>query len=58
MALEIRPIPILEGDAAERFIKQAEENARNPKKSQLHLLTAEQFESIKLKRKIHNLHES
>ncbi|MCF0204642.1 MAG: hypothetical protein HUK12_05020 [Muribaculaceae bacterium] len=51
MALEIRSIPVLEGAAAERFIREAEENARNPKKSNLQFLTREQFDSIQLKRK-------
>ena len=32
MALEIRSIPVLEGAAAERFIREAEENARSPKR--------------------------
>lgn len=53
MALEIRSIPVLEGAAAERFVREADENALHPQRSQLHLLTREQFESIKLKRKVY-----
>jgi len=32
MATPIRPIPILTGEAAERFVRLAEEAERNPKK--------------------------
>ena len=46
MALEIRSIPVLEGAAAERFIREAEENARNPKKSKPRFLTLSDFEQI------------
>lgn len=31
MALEIRSIPVLTGETAERFVREAEENERNPK---------------------------
>ena len=40
MALEIRSIPVLYGEAAERFVREAEENARNPKKSEPKYLTS------------------
>lgn len=30
MALEIRSIPVLTGETAERFVREAEENERNP----------------------------
>ena len=46
IALEIRSIPVLEGAAAERFIREAEENARNPKKSGPRILTLADFEQI------------
>lgn len=45
MALEIRSIPVLYGDAAERFVREAEENARNPKKAKRRF-TAEQLEQM------------
>lgn len=32
MALEIRSIPVLTGETAERFVREAEENALHPKK--------------------------
>ena len=51
MALEIRSIPVLEGEAAERFVREAEANERNPKQTALRFLTREQFERIQLKRK-------
>ena len=35
MALEIRSIPVLTGETAERFVREAEENERNPHRSQL-----------------------
>ncbi|MCF0218887.1 MAG: hypothetical protein HUK14_03820 [Muribaculaceae bacterium] len=46
MALEIRSIPVLDGAAAERFVREAEENARNPKKSRPRFLSLEDFEQI------------
>ena len=46
MATEIRSIPVLEGAAAERFVREAEENARNPKKTGPKFLTLEDFEQI------------
>ena len=46
MATEIRSIPVLEGAAAERFVREAEENARNPKKTGPKFLTLEDFEAI------------
>ena len=46
MALEIRSIPVLYGEAAERFVREAEENARNPKKSEPKYLTLADFEAI------------
>lgn len=45
MALEIRSIPVLEGEAAERFVREAEENARNPKKVKRRF-TSEQLERM------------
>ena len=35
MALEIRSIPVLTGETAERFVREAEENERNPQRRQL-----------------------
>lgn len=35
MALEIRSIPILTGETAERFVREAEENERNPQRRKL-----------------------
>jgi len=35
MALEIRSIPVLTGETAERFVREAEENERNPKRRKL-----------------------
>ena len=46
MATEIRSIPVLEGAASERFVREAEENARNPKKTGPKYLTLEDFEQI------------
>ena len=36
MALEIRSIPVLTGETAERFVREAEENERNPQRRKLH----------------------
>ena len=33
MALEIRSIPVLTGETAERFVREAEENERNQRKA-------------------------
>ena len=35
MALEIRSIPVLTGETAERFVGEAEENERNPQRRKL-----------------------
>ena len=35
MALEIRSIPVLTGETAERFVREAEENERNPQRRRL-----------------------
>ena len=35
MALEIRSIPVLTGEDAERFIRETEENERNPQRRKL-----------------------
>ena len=35
MALEIRSIPVLTGETAERFVREAEENERNPQRRKL-----------------------
>ena len=35
MALEIRSTPVLTGETAERFVREAEENERNPQRRKL-----------------------
>ena len=35
MPLEIRSIPVLTGETAERFVREAEENERNPQRRKL-----------------------
>ena len=35
MALEIRSSPVLTGEIAERFVREAEENERNPQRRKL-----------------------
>lgn len=35
MALEIRSIPVLTGETAERLVREAEENEKNPKRRKL-----------------------
>lgn len=35
MALEIRSIPVLTGETAEKFIREAERNERNPQRRKL-----------------------
>ena len=45
MALEIRSIPVLAGETAERFVREAEENERNPKRRKL-LFSFEDIDSI------------
>lgn len=35
MALEIRTIPLLTGNAAEQFLREAEENEKNPRKESI-----------------------
>lgn len=52
MALELRGIPVLEGETAERFVDEAEANAKNPKKSYPRFLTLEEFERIEFNSKI------
>ena len=37
MALEIRSIPVLTGETAERFVREAEENERNPQRKELRM---------------------
>lgn len=37
MALKIRSIPVLTGETAERFVREAEENERNPQKKVLRM---------------------
>ena len=37
MAIAIRPIPVLTGSAAERFITMAEENEKNPQRMNLRM---------------------
>lgn len=37
MALEIRSIPVLTGETAERFVREAEENERNPRRKELRM---------------------
>lgn len=48
MALEIRPIPVLTGADAERFIEEAEAAERNPHTVRL-LLSQEDFEKMMAK---------
>lgn len=48
MALEIRPIPVLTGIDAERFIEEAEAAERNPHTVEL-ALSQEDFERIMAK---------
>ena len=52
MALELRGIPVLEGETAERFINEAEANVKNPKKSYHRFLSLEEFERIEVNSKI------
>ena len=35
MALEIRSIPVLTSETAERFVREAEENERNPQRRKI-----------------------
>ena len=37
MALEIRSIPVLTGETAERLVREAEENERNPQRKALRM---------------------
>lgn len=37
MALEIRSTPVLTGEDAERFVREAEENERNPQRMNLRM---------------------
>ena len=37
MALEIRSIPVLTGETAERFVREAEENEKNPQRMNLRM---------------------
>ena len=37
MSLKIRGIPVLYGETAERFVREAEENERNPNKRELRM---------------------
>lgn len=52
MALELRGIPVLEGETAERFINEADANVKNPKKSRPRFLTLEEFERIEVNSKV------
>ena len=45
MALEIRSTPVLTGEDAERFIREAEENERNPQRRKL-LLSCENIDRM------------
>ena len=45
MALEIRSIPVLTGETAERFVREAEENERNPQRRKL-VFSFEDIDSI------------
>ena len=45
MALEIRSIPVLTGEDAERFVHEAEENERNPQMRKL-LFSFEDIDSM------------
>lgn len=51
MALEIRPIPVLTGVDAERFIEEAEAAERNPHTVEL-ALSQEDFERMMAKAKL------
>lgn len=42
MALEIRSIPVLTGETAERFVREAEENERNPQRKALRMSFADE----------------
>ncbi len=57
MALEIRSIPVLTGETAERFVKEADENARNPKKDGPRFMSRARFEEIE-RRRILRLHSN
>ena len=47
MALEIRSIPVLTGETAERFVREAEEMAHNPKlRTRKPLFTFEQIDEM------------
>jgi hypothetical protein len=41
MALEGRSIPVLTGETAERFVREAEENERNPRRKALRMSFAD-----------------
>ena len=41
MVLEIRSIPVLTGETAERFVREAEENERNPQRKALRMSFAD-----------------
>ena len=41
MALEIRSIPVLTGETAERFVREAEENERHPQRKALRMSFAD-----------------
>ncbi len=45
MALEIRSTPVLTGEDAERFVREAEENERNPQRTKL-LFSFEDIDSM------------
>ena len=45
MALEIRSTPVLTGEDAERFVREAEENKRNPQRKKL-LFSFEDIDSM------------
>ena len=50
MALEIRSIPVLTGETAERFVREAEENERNPQRKacECHLLMWRKYWFVQL----------
>lgn len=52
MALEIRPIPVITGDDAERFIAQAEAAEKNPQKVELSM-SRDDFRKMMSAAKLH-----
>ena len=53
MATPIRPIPILTGEAAERFIRMADYAQRHPHKREISSISEEDFQKFLKKAKFH-----